>query len=319
MQVVSNPFILMTSSERSGACQSTSMRCQQDLVQHAPTCSPREVDQLASAIPIDSAAALPMKIYDVPSCPSNDLTSHSVIQQDLQCINAASRPDSRPQQAQRSLYHRPQLMSTPRSWASEPHSAASLPSTSNPATSSAVFVQRNPSSVGEQSISQLAESEQTVKKETLARVSLARSCSAPQAKLIGPRSTSDRFVQPLQASVEMLRPPRQLSIGARALQHSTSQLSSAFRTSSLPPIDDSSSFPQRLVDVEVYSLGMFAFKGLTAHRQIAQLMPSSLSERLALFPHVLKRGKATCVTYDNRLLAVTAALLPDVSGLTLSQ
>ena len=85
------------------------------------------------------------------------------------------------------------------------------------------------------------------------------------------------------------------------------------------PVDDSSSIPQKLVDVEVYSLGTFAFKGLAAHRQIAQLMPTSLSERLALFPHVLKRGKATCVTSDSRLLAVSTAVLPDVSGLVLAR
>ena len=90
------------------------------------------------------------------------------------------------------------------------------------------------------------------------------------------------------------------------------------RTSSMA-IDDSSSILHKLVDVEVHSLGMFAFKGLASHRQIAQLMPMSLNERLALFPHILKRGKATCVTANSQLLVAATVVLPDVSGLVLAR
>ncbi|KAK9864492.1 hypothetical protein WJX84_005112 [Apatococcus fuscideae] len=115
------------------------------------------------------------------------------------------------------------------------------------------------------------------------------------------------------------RPSLKQSLGSSpsAMQHLLSQAGMPRAVSM--PIDDSMGIPQKLVDVDVYSLGLFAFKGLASHRQIAQLIPTSLSERLALFPHVLKRGKATCITADSKLLATSTAILPDVSGLVLAR
>ena len=318
LQVVSNPFILMTSIERNAACPSSTTHYQPGLLQHAPTHPPDKVNQLLTPVLACSAA---MSTEAVPCRPGTILPSRSVAHQDSSSIrDKASSPDARSWQAGRLLQQRSRLMSTFHRPALQPDPASAVPSTGDTASFLALSMQQPPSSAGAQTTScQLAEHERSLKKDMQAQKSLAKTCSAPMAQLIGLRSTSDRFAQALPAMVEMVRSPGHSSLETAGLHLSGSQITSALRTSSLPPIDDSTSFPQKLVDVEVYSLGMFAFKGLTAHRRIAQLMPTSLSERLSLFPHVLKRGKATCVTYDNRLLAVTTAVLPDVSGLTLAQ
>ncbi|KAK9835452.1 hypothetical protein WJX74_000339 [Apatococcus lobatus] len=73
------------------------------------------------------------------------------------------------------------------------------------------------------------------------------------------------------------------------------------------------------VEVEVYSLGSFAFKGMGGQWQIAQVLPSSLTARLELFSHVLKRGKATCTRQDDSQLHSVKMWLPEISGLQLAR
>ena len=73
------------------------------------------------------------------------------------------------------------------------------------------------------------------------------------------------------------------------------------------------------VDVDVFSLGSFAFKGMAGQWQIAQVLPSALIARLELFSHVLKRGKATCTRRDDSQLHCVKMWLPDISGLQLAR
>ena len=73
------------------------------------------------------------------------------------------------------------------------------------------------------------------------------------------------------------------------------------------------------VDVDVFSLGSFAFKGMGGQWQIAQVLPSALTARLELFSHVLKRGKATCTRQDDSQLHSMKMWLPDISGLQLAR
>lgn len=136
----------------------------------------------------------------------------------------------------------------------------------------------------------------------------------------GPSFLRMRTASSLQSALSG-KPARMQSLaaGAQAQAAGMMQWPTAILQTASSAIDDTTDIPMKLVDVEVHSLGKFAFKGLSSHRQIAQLMPMSLSERLALFPHVLKRGKATCVTANNKLLASATAVLPDVSGLVLAR
>ena len=73
------------------------------------------------------------------------------------------------------------------------------------------------------------------------------------------------------------------------------------------------------VDVDVFSLGSFAFKGMAGQWQIAQVLPSALTARLELFSHVLKRGKATCTRQDDSQLHSVKMWLPEISGLQLAR
>ena len=73
------------------------------------------------------------------------------------------------------------------------------------------------------------------------------------------------------------------------------------------------------VDVNIFSLGSFVFKGMGGEWQIAQVLPSVLVSRLELFSHVLKRGKATCTRQDDSHLHSIKMWLPEIEGLRLAR
>ncbi|KAK9842884.1 hypothetical protein WJX74_003872 [Apatococcus lobatus] len=73
------------------------------------------------------------------------------------------------------------------------------------------------------------------------------------------------------------------------------------------------------VCVEIFSLGSFTFKGTAGEWQVAQVLPAALAARLALFSHVLKRGKATCTRQDDSRLHSIEMWLPEIAGLRLAR
>ena len=73
------------------------------------------------------------------------------------------------------------------------------------------------------------------------------------------------------------------------------------------------------VDVSIFSLGSFVFKGMAGEWQIAQVLPSVLVSRLELFSHVLRRGKATCTRQDDSQLHSIKMWLPEIDGLRLAR
>ena len=310
----------MSVTERNHASSSSTSNQQPSQLLRAPSHLPVQVNQLDS---YSLGPSAPTDTGDVASCPGNDPLSHSSTNQETSNnLRTTNSLDSSPTEARQLLRRNTRLTSTFHSPAPEHIPAHAVSSPSDPAHPATVLHQMipplPPSSAPENNLSQPAEHDVSVQRGIQAQQPLATSCSASTVKLKRLKSTSDCSAQPPAAMMEMVRPCRRHSKEAINLHHSGSQSSFAVRTSGLP-VDESSSIPQKLLDVEVYSLGIFAFKGLAAHRQIAQLMPTTLSERLALFPHVLKRGKAICVTPDNSLLAVATAVLPDVSGLTLTR
>ena len=82
---------------------------------------------------------------------------------------------------------------------------------------------------------------------------------------------------------------------------------------------DQSPFRWQAVEVDIYSLGRFVFKGMSRPQQIVQVLPTALTSRLALFSHVLKRGKATCIQQDDRHLHSVRMWLPDIAGLDVAR
>lgn len=293
LQVVSNPFLLMASTDRTTKGSPSTFNQQPSPLSQALSHPPEQVKELDShslgpSVGADTEA-LTTRLANGPPSPS--LTE----QETSNHTTATNTPDPSSADAQQLLQQRTQLIST-------------VQNLQNPVPQP--DLQKNES--------QPAQHEPSAKRNIQAHQSLASSCPGSMAKPTRLKSSSNCLAPPPVGMMEMVRPYRQHSMEARGLRQSGSQSSIAFRTSSLP-IDESSGVPQKLLDVEVYSLGVFAFKGLAAHRQIAQLMPTTLTERLSLFPHVLKRGKAICVTPDNSLLAVATAVLPDVSGLTLAR
>ena len=63
--------------------------------------------------------------------------------------------------------------------------------------------------------------------------------------------------------------------------------------------------------VDVYSIGMFKFKGVMGMYNVVQVMPSLLAGRNEHIPASLPRGKATCVTRDIEKLSSVTVYLPD--------
>lgn len=68
---------------------------------------------------------------------------------------------------------------------------------------------------------------------------------------------------------------------------------------------------RRPVTVDVYSIGMFKFKGVMGMYNVVQIMPSVLADRNEHIPASLPRGKATCVTRDIEKLSTITVYLPD--------
>ena len=63
--------------------------------------------------------------------------------------------------------------------------------------------------------------------------------------------------------------------------------------------------------VDVYSIGMFKFKGVMGMYNVVQIMPALLADRNEHIPASLPRGKATCVTRDIEKLSTVTVHLPD--------
>ena len=82
---------------------------------------------------------------------------------------------------------------------------------------------------------------------------------------------------------------------------------------------DPSKIRMQNVEVDIYSLGTFAFKGMGREQRIAHVLPTTLASRLALFSHVLKRGKATCTQQDDEYLHSVTMWLPDIAGLKIAR
>ena len=312
----------MTSTKRDFACSLSTAQPLPNRLHQAASLKADYVGRHERHTHGRSAEPTPISAEDL-ACPTNHPLNQKSDHQDpsnaAHGIHGTEGSDIGSSQARRLLRQNTRLVSTFHRAASHLDPAPATQSPHDPdciSGASAASMQQThltqPPGIGRQATTEPNELEQYAEKDVQVPRAIANLCSVPMAKL---KSISDcSSLSP--AVMEMVKATRRQSLEIRALHHSAS--SAAFRSCSLP-VDDSSSIPQRLLDVEVYSLGMFAFKGLAAHRQIAQLMPSSLSERLALFPHALKRGKATCVTPDNKLLAVTTVVLPDVSGLTLAR
>ena len=68
---------------------------------------------------------------------------------------------------------------------------------------------------------------------------------------------------------------------------------------------------RRPVTVDVYSIGMFKFKGVMGMYNVVQIMPALLADRNEHIPASLPRGKATCVTRDIEKLSTVTVYLPD--------
>ena len=81
---------------------------------------------------------------------------------------------------------------------------------------------------------------------------------------------------------------------------------------------DSTSFVWQGVNLDVYSLGSFQFKGMAGNREIAQVLPSKLGARLELFSHVLKRSKATCTRQDDTKLHSVQMWMPDITDMQMA-
>ena len=81
---------------------------------------------------------------------------------------------------------------------------------------------------------------------------------------------------------------------------------------------ESANFVWQGVNLDVFSLGSFQFKGMAGNREIAQVLPSALRARLELFSHVLKRSKATCIRQDDTKLHAVQMWLPDITDMQMA-
>ncbi|KAK9811314.1 hypothetical protein WJX72_001645 [[Myrmecia] bisecta] len=72
-----------------------------------------------------------------------------------------------------------------------------------------------------------------------------------------------------------------------------------------------SHFPRRLVDVDVYSIGLFKFKGVTGVYSVVQVLPALLAGRIAFISAPPPSGKAICLAHDVCKVGSAAVDIPD--------
>ena len=125
-------------------------------------------------------------------------------------------------------------------------------------------------------------------------------CPQDQEALPSATSTSNgRLVADVPDADQPSQEPRGSDSECAVQAHAATQSSPAgmpFQQSTLlshGSWQDHSDLCWQAIDVNIYSLGSFAFKGMGRDQHIAQVLPTALISRLALFSHVLKRGKAT--------------------------
>lgn len=70
---------------------------------------------------------------------------------------------------------------------------------------------------------------------------------------------------------------------------------------------------RRQIEVDIFSIGLFKFKGVTGSYQVVQLLPQELRGRNEHFPANLSRGKAVCMQRDVGLLGSVTVSIPDPS------
>ena len=72
-------------------------------------------------------------------------------------------------------------------------------------------------------------------------------------------------------------------------------------------------FCRRQVEVDIFNIGVFKFKGVTGSYQVVQLLPQELRGRNEHWPASLTRGKAVCMQRDVSLLGSVSVSIPDPS------
>ena len=102
-----------------------------------------------------------------------------------------------------------------------------------------------------------------------------------------------------------------LSAGAQCSSMSTAQMGTTSRPQFYVMKMNCAVLCRRPVLVDVYSIGMFKFKGVMGMYNVVQIMPSLLAGRNEHIPASLPRGKATCVTRDIERLSSVTVYLPD--------
>ncbi len=72
---------------------------------------------------------------------------------------------------------------------------------------------------------------------------------------------------------------------------------------------------RRDIDVDIYSIGLFKFKGVTGSYRVVQLLPQELLGRNKHCPTGLSnhRGKAVCMQRDAGLIRSVVVSIPDTS------
>ena len=68
---------------------------------------------------------------------------------------------------------------------------------------------------------------------------------------------------------------------------------------------------RRPVAIDIFSIGVFKFKGVAGTYNVVQVMPTQLAGRNEHFPATLPRGKATCLSRDVEKLSHVTVQLPD--------
>ena len=63
--------------------------------------------------------------------------------------------------------------------------------------------------------------------------------------------------------------------------------------------------------VDIFSIGVFKFKGVAGTYKVVQVMPTQLAGRNEHFPATLPRGKATCLSREVEKLSHVTVQLPD--------
>ena len=63
--------------------------------------------------------------------------------------------------------------------------------------------------------------------------------------------------------------------------------------------------------IDIFSIGVFKFKGVAGIYNVVQVMPTQLAGRNEHFPATLPRGKATCLSREVEKLSHVTVQLPD--------